>query len=51
MVWSVSGAEGRDLENVSLAKSVEKASYMIAWEADLQEDWDLDVWYKALFRS
>lgn len=35
----------------SIAKTILKPPYMIAWEADLQENWDLDTWYRAFFRS
>lgn len=35
----------------SFAQTQSKSPYMLAWETDLQEHWDLAVWHRAISRS
>lgn len=35
----------------SLATSGRKTKFMLEWERDLQESWDLEHWHKTFFRS
>lgn len=52
MVLKSHGNErGISLIYLALAESMEKTSYMLGWERDLDFEWDLDTWLLCFIRS